>query len=67
MIHGLKRLKDVPRLPMKSKSPTPILRRCVFLPSHVEQFHSLVLDSEKPKMAENKIADDKFCGNCQAS
>ena len=39
--------------------PTPILRRYVFLPSYVEQFHSLVLDSEKPKMAENKIADDK--------
>jgi len=23
--------------------------------------------SEKPKLAENKIADDKFCGNCQGS
>ena len=62
MIHGLKRLKDVPRLPMKSQLANPHLASI-----RISQFHSLVLDSEKPKMAENKIADDKFFGNCQAS
>ena len=46
------------------------MRRCVSLPSRVEQFHSLVLVSGKTKMAGNKMArvlatwNDKFRGNC---